>query len=150
MNPSAVSDEFRRALERAGWRCTRQRAAVYDYLRSVDCHPTADEVFHAVQGRIPHIGLGTVYKALDALADAGLVVKIPDPAGRARFDARTEPHYHFRCLRTGRLLDLPAEALPDLLDRLRRDGFRVTACRLEVLGFTPGDDAPPPPGGGPT
>ena len=32
---AAAGDEaLRRALERAGWRCTRQRAAVYAHLRS--------------------------------------------------------------------------------------------------------------------
>src|SRR5262249_13117679 len=58
---------LRQALAEAGWRFTRQREAVYAYLRSVDCHPSAEQVYAAVKEQIPHISLATVYKALEAL-----------------------------------------------------------------------------------
>jgi Fur family transcriptional regulator, peroxide stress response regulator len=56
-------------------RFTRQRAAVYNYLRDSDQHPTAEEVFSAVKSRIPRISLATVYKALDALVASRLARK---------------------------------------------------------------------------
>src|SRR5271166_3107584 len=90
-------DNLRRALEQAGWRYTRQRQEVYDYLCSVASHPTAEDVYRAVRSQIPKISLATVYKALEALASAGLVTKLADVSGAARYDGRTEAHYHFRC-----------------------------------------------------
>src|SRR4051794_32286316 len=84
---------LRRALEQAGWRCTRQRVAVYSFLAAADCHPTAEQVFTAVRGSIPHISLATVYKALEALVDAGLAARIAHESGAARYDARSESHY---------------------------------------------------------
>src|SRR5439155_4739255 len=134
--------ELRHALEKAGWRFTRQRSAVFSYLRSVDLHPTADQVYSAVRQQIPNISLATVYKALEALVDAGLAAKLADADGPARYDCRSEAHYHLRCLKTGQVRDLPTSFDPDLLDKLdptllsslRAQGFLVTGHRLELLG----------------
>jgi Fe2+ or Zn2+ uptake regulation protein len=135
--------EFRRALENAGWRTTRQRAAVFAFLCSTSAHPTADQVYAAVRRHIPNISLATVYKALDALVDARLAAKFSDGEGPARYDTHGEAHYHLRCLKTGQVRDLPLpydpqlpEKLdPSLLDALRRQGFHVTGHRLELLGY---------------
>ena len=67
---------MRGALEQAGWRYTRQRAAVFDYLCSVESHPTAEEVYLTVRRRLPKISLATVYKALEALVDCHLADKL--------------------------------------------------------------------------
>jgi Fe2+ or Zn2+ uptake regulation protein len=134
--------ELRQALENAGWRCTRQRAAVFAYLRSVNSHPTAEQVFAAVRRQLPHISLATVYKALDALVDARLAARIAGGPGPARYDARTERHYHLRCEHTGQVRDLPLPYDPQLLDKLaprladllRRHGFELSGHRLELVG----------------
>src|SRR5437763_3271538 len=110
--------ELRQALERAGWRFTRQRAAVYAYLRAVDLHPTAEQVFAAVRRHIPNISLATVYKALEALVDAQLAARVCDGAGPVRYDGRPEAHYHLRDERTGQVRDLPHPYDPDLLEKL--------------------------------
>jgi len=133
---------LRRALAAAGWRFTRQRAAVFEYLRSTDDHATAEQVYEAVRRRLPHISLATVYKALEALVDKRLANKLPDASGPARYDCRSDAHYHFRCLKTGKLCDLPTpfdshlldKLDPNLVESLRRQGFHVTGHRLELLG----------------
>jgi Fe2+ or Zn2+ uptake regulation protein len=144
----AGEGQLRQALEKSGWRMTRQRAAVFDYLRSVESHPTAEQVFNAVRPRIPKLSLATVYKALEALVDAGLAAKLTDLEGRAHYDGRSDAHYHFRCEETGEVHDLPLPYDPHLLDKLgaevvemlRRQGFHITGHRLELLGQmeTPG------------
>jgi Fur family peroxide stress response transcriptional regulator len=134
--------ELRHALEKAGWRMTRQRAAVFDFLRSVDTHPTADQVFHGVRPYIPKLSLATVYKALEALVDAGLAAKLTDLEGLAHYDGRSEAHYHFRCQETGEVHDLPLPYDPqliqklgaDVIEELHRQGYRITGHRLELVG----------------
>jgi Fe2+ or Zn2+ uptake regulation protein len=143
--------DLRRALEQAGWRFTRQRAAVFTYLRSVECHPTAEQVFAAVRLEVPNISLATVYKALDALVGARLAARLATPGGPVRYDGRSEAHYHLRCERTGEVRDLPLPYDPSLLDRLSPDlaealaaqGFEITGHRLEVVGHFR-SDAPEP------
>ncbi|MGC8641886.1 MAG: Fur family transcriptional regulator [Isosphaeraceae bacterium] len=138
-------EQLRKALEAAGLRCTPQRLAVYDQLGAGSYHPTAEEVFQAVRLKIPRISLATVYKSLEALVAIGAATRLTaaDGTGSARYDARGENHYHFRCLRTGTVLDLPARFDPDLIAKLdphleqilAQQGFRVTGYRLELLGY---------------
>jgi Fur family transcriptional regulator, peroxide stress response regulator len=134
--------DLRRALEQAGWRFTRQRAAVFAYLHAAQAHPTAEQVFAAVRQHIPNISLATVYKALEALVDARLANRLAGDTGPTRYDGRSEPHYHLRCQRTGKVIDLPLPYDPNLLDKLdpqlietlRREGFEITGHRLELIG----------------
>ncbi len=134
--------QLRCALEHGGWRFTRQRAAVFDYLCSVDSHPTAEEVYRAVRRDLPKISLATVYKALEALVDCHLANKLASSDGPARYDSHCDGHYHLRCLKTGRVEDLPTHFDPDLLrkidpnlmEHLRGMGFEVSGYRLEVTG----------------
>jgi Fe2+ or Zn2+ uptake regulation protein len=94
---------------------------------------------------IPRISLATVYKALETLVATGVATKLTAGAGEtsARYDARRDLHYHFRCLRTGAVHDLPTRFDPDLIAKLDphlseylgRQGFHVTSYRLELLGY---------------
>ena len=136
------AEELRRALETAGWRFTRQRAAVHDFLQGASSHPTAEEVYLAVRRRMPRISLATVYKALEALVDSQLADKLTSNEGPVRYDAHSTSHYHLHCSRTGQVRDLDTpfdptlvERLnPQLVEQLRRQGFVVTGYRLEVIG----------------
>jgi Fur family peroxide stress response transcriptional regulator len=138
-------DALRAILEDAGLRCTPQRLAVYDHLTRADEHPTAEDIYRAVRSEVPRISLATVYKALEALVETGVAARLPPVAGDAgaRYDARRDPHYHFRCLRTGTVHDLPTRFDPDLVAKLdpelaeylSRQGLRVTGYRLELIGY---------------
>lgn len=130
---------LRSALESSGQRYTEQRAAVYRYLRGTDSHPTADDVFTAVRIEITDISLATVYKALETLVSCGLAAKLTYGDGSARYDGRTDDHYHARCVRCGSVQDvpehvsIPAPALPAELGL--GAGFAVQGCRVEVVGL---------------
>lgn len=126
---------LRRALEASGQRFTEQRAAVYRYLRSTKAHPTADDVFTTVRTGIPDISLATVYKALETLVGCGLAMKLTYGDGSARYDARTEPHPHARCLSCGAVMDVPGEmSLAAFKGLGSLEGFAVESYRLELLG----------------
>jgi Fur family peroxide stress response transcriptional regulator len=128
---------LRRALEAGGQRFTEQRAAVYRFLAATDSHPTADEVFLQVRSDLPGISLATVYKSLETLVGCGLAVKLAYADGSARYDGRTDPHHHVRCLGCGRVSDVPARMPDDAVVKLREStyGFRVTGYLLELTGY---------------
>ncbi|MFO0909956.1 MAG: transcriptional repressor [Isosphaeraceae bacterium] len=142
-------DALRDALEAAGSRCTPQRAAVYGYLARALHHPTAEEVYLGVRQTIPNISLATVYKALETLVASGLATKLSAGDGSARYDARSDHHYHLRDLRSGEVHDLPtrfdpdliAKLDPELVARLADAGFHVTGYRLELVGYYDGEGA---------
>jgi Fur family peroxide stress response transcriptional regulator len=134
---------LRSALEAAGWRVTPQRAAVYSQLDRAQDHPTAEELYQGVKRTLPRISLATVYKALEALVASGLATKLTAVDGSARYDARSDHHYHLRCLRSGAVQDLSTPFDPDLIEKLdpnltqdlQRQGFHVTGYRLELVGY---------------
>jgi Fur family transcriptional regulator, peroxide stress response regulator len=133
-NPEAGEALLRATLEAHGQRCTEQRSAVYRFLAGTDRHPSADEVFTVVRGEIPDISLATVYKALETLVSCGLAVKLTYGDDAARYDARTDDHYHSRCLRCGVVRDV-AGAAPAIPQIEVGSGFRVEGLRVEVVGY---------------
>jgi Fe2+ or Zn2+ uptake regulation protein len=127
---------LREALEANGQRFTEQRAAVYRSLCDRRDHPTADEVFTAVRAEIADISLATVYKALETLVSCGLAAKLTNGDGSARYDPRTDDHFHLRCLRCGIVRDVESRDVAGALPTIRpADGFRVEGYRLEVVGI---------------
>lgn len=128
-------EELREKLNTRGAQLTSQRAAVYDYLSGVEHHPTAEEVFLAVKPKLPRISLATVYKNLEALVQCGAVSKLTYGDAAARYDIRTDHHYHTRCLECGGIWDLDAREGSELFAHLKpQAGFEVKDYRLELLG----------------
>ncbi len=128
---------LRKALEGNGHRFTEQRAAVYRYLADTDVHPTADDVYLAVRQDLLGISLATVYKSLETLVGCGLAVKLTYGDGSARYDGRTDPHHHARCLACGRVVDIDGDIADSEIEDLqaRTAGFTVTGFRLELSGY---------------
>jgi Fur family peroxide stress response transcriptional regulator len=137
MTPITNERVLRDALEANGQRFTEQRAAVFDFLASTDTHPTAEEVFLAVRRQLPAISLATVYKSLETLVGCGLAVKLTYADHSARYDGRTDPHHHARCVACGRVLDLVGDVSRAEIDSLRgpEGRFMVTGYRLELSGY---------------
>lgn len=129
---------LRRALETHGHRYTAQRAAVYEYLRNVTTHPTADEIFTQVREVMPDISLATVYKALETFVAAGVARKLTLGAGPSRYDARTDDHHHVRCLGCGIVRDVGGTHDSKLIEGFKNEGdFEILDYRLELLGYCP-------------
>ncbi|MGQ0562317.1 MAG: Fur family transcriptional regulator [Gemmatimonadota bacterium] len=128
---------LREALEANGQRYTDQRAAVYRFLLGTDAHPTADDVFTSVRHEIPDISLATVYKSLETLVGCGLATKLTYGDGSARYDGRTDPHHHARCLSCGAVMDVPGNLDTSALHSQLRpvDGFAVEGYRVELVGY---------------
>ena len=87
-------------------RLTSQRQVILEELRKVTSHPTANEVYDMVRKRLPRIGLGTVYRNLDLLADKGIIKKLEVGGEQKRFDGDTSQHYHIRCQECNRVEDI--------------------------------------------
>ena len=89
---------------------SRQRAAILSFLQSRKDHPTAETVYSSVKEAFPNISLGTVYRNLNQLAEAGMIAKHSfGVLGIDHFDYNTSPHYHFVCKCCYAVIDLPIE-----------------------------------------
>ena len=87
-------------------RLTTQRQIILEELGKVTSHPTANEVYDMVRKRLPRIGLGTVYRNLELMAESGIILKLEVGGTQKRFDATVENHYHIRCNSCGKVDDM--------------------------------------------
>jgi Fur family ferric uptake transcriptional regulator len=109
-------------------RLTSQRQVILEELRKVKSHPTANEVYDMVRKRLPRIGLGTVYRNLDLLAEKGIIRKLEVGGDQKRFDGDTSAHYHIRCVKCNRVDDIFIEQS----DKLEQSA--ASCCDYKILG----------------
>ncbi|MGA9529814.1 MAG: transcriptional repressor [Terriglobales bacterium] len=103
---------IKRSLESSGLRCTPQRYAVMAFLMECHRHPTAAEIFEAVNRVDPRSSKATTYNNLRDLVEAGLVREVAVEGRAARFDAKGMRHHHFICDRCGDVEDIEWFDLP--------------------------------------
>jgi len=119
-------------------RNTRQRKLILEELQKLQSHPTAPALYEIVRRRLPKISLGTVYRNLELLAEAGTIRALESCSSEKRFDGNIAPHEHVRCIRCGRvddLFDLPLDLSGGMANDCR--GYRIVGYRLELLGICP-------------
>lgn len=107
------AEAIKRSLEGSGLRCTPQRYAVMAFLTEQDSHPTAAEIFEAVNRVDPRSSRATTYNNLRDLVQAGLVREVAVEGRAARFDAKAMRHHHFICDRCGNVEDLEWYDVPE-------------------------------------
>ncbi|MDP2275945.1 MAG: transcriptional repressor [Archangium sp.] len=106
MSPDLVTQ-----LKGAGIQPSAQRLAVAEYVLGTDQHPSADEVLAQVQASFPMLSRATVYNTLNLFVEKGILRQLVLAEGRTVFDPRLEPHHHFIDDETGRIEDVPWDAV---------------------------------------
>ncbi len=130
MNPQGI----KRFLEGGGLRCTPQRYAVIAFLMACNGHPTAAEIFEAVNRKDPRSSRATTYNNLRDLVQAGLVREVAVEGRAARFDAKGVRHHHFICDRCGNVEDMAWYNVPRPASRAL--GKRILrGCELIFRGL---------------
>ncbi len=125
-------------LRSNGVRMTPQRHAVLDFLMKSKEHPTADEIYKALESRFPNMSVATVYNNLRLFKKAGLVRELTYGDASSRFDGDTSDHYHVICRKCGRIQDLHEPVLHDMNESVSAlTGFEVDDHRLEFYGVCP-------------
>jgi Fur family peroxide stress response transcriptional regulator len=122
-------------LQSAGVRVTPQRLAVFEELRESGEHLSAEALFRRVKERQPSLSLATVYRTLDMLREAGLIVEGRLGDERNFYEANVEPHFHLICLNCHEVRDLSPEGAEALhREAEANSGYRIHWSRLEFFG----------------
>ena len=119
----------------AGLKLTPQRLAVLDYLQRAEGHQTAEQIGAALNRRLPRAARATVYNALRALCDAGLVSEVRLDGATARYDTNLAPHHHFICRRCGRIEDVSAERASPAPAVELGEGYEVEGVEIVLRGL---------------
>lgn len=119
-------------------RLTTQRQIILEELSKVKTHPTASELYDIVRKRLPRIGLGTVYRNLELMAENGMILKLEVGGTQKRFDATTENHYHIRCSGCGKVDDIDTPVMNELVrEAANSTSYEILGHHVEFSGLCP-------------
>jgi Fur family transcriptional regulator, ferric uptake regulator len=123
-------------------RATRQRAAVASVLDELDDFRSAQDLHALLRNRGEPVGLATVYRTLQSLADAGQVDVLRIGDGEAVYRrCSSGHHHHLVCRSCGRAVEVEGPTVERWADRVSAEhGFVDVSHTLEVFG-TCGDCA---------
>lgn len=129
--------EYLDRIEEAGYRITPSRRAVVEAVAAQPGHFTATGLCRAVAERSPGVGRATVFRTLFLLEELGLVERIHSGHGPDGYVAchAGRHHHHLVCRGCGRIREIEACGVEDLLHRLARDeDFAVEGHFIEIHG----------------
>lgn len=135
--PNIPPDHLARLLHQHGYRATPQRLAILNVLAQAQCHLAPGEIYQQVVTHISGIAEPTVYRALDALAQAGIILSAQLGSGKIAYEL-AEPHHHLLCTACQGSIQLPHDSLAPLYTSLEQQtGFLLNHNHLTLLGICP-------------
>ncbi|MFF5772393.1 Fur family transcriptional regulator [Streptomyces californicus] len=118
-------------------RSTRQRAAVAAALDEVDEFRSAQELHDVLKHRGDSVGLTTVYRTLQSLADAGEVDVLRTTEGEAvyRRCSTGDHHHHLVCRLCGKAVEVEGPAVEQWAESIAaQHGYVNVAHTVEIFG----------------
>lgn len=93
-------------LREHGLKATIQRLAILETIDHAG-HIDIDELYKSVSATHPSFSLSTVYKNIEGMQEAGLLVEVPVAGGKPKYEITKEDHIHLICRHCGRIIDKP-------------------------------------------
>ena len=124
-------------LRRRGFKITPQRRAVLSEILRSHEHLTPAAIYEKVSRVHPGIGLVTIYRTLEMLAELGLICEMHVGGNCRSYLMRrpSEHHHHLICSDCGTVIDFTDCDLGELEQRLSRETrFKIDGHLLEFLG----------------
>lgn len=124
-------------ISRPPKRLTRQQTAVADALGETADFTSAQDLHARLRSAGHPVGLATVYRALQTLADEGDVDVLRTDDGESVYRrCRTDSHHHHLvCRQCGRTVEVEGPAVEKWADAVSaRHGFRDVTHTLEIFG----------------
>lgn len=119
-------------------RQTRQRVEILDLLAGLDEFRSAQQLHDLLRTQGSTVGLATVYRAVQALSDAGEVDMLLAADGEAlyRLCERKAHHHHLVCRSCGTAVEIDGPSVERWADAMAAEhGFSDIAHTLELFGM---------------
>lgn len=118
-------------------RPTRQRRAISDVLAGSQDFQSAQDIHDALRHAGDKVGLATVYRTLQAMADAGEVDVLQGVGGEAVYRrCSTHHHHHLVCRSCGRTVEVTGPAVETWADAVAREhDFAEVSHSIELYGI---------------
>ena len=114
-------------------RYSKQRELVMEKVQQLCDHPTAEEIYTEAVKDCPNLSLGTVYRNLNSLVEAGRVRRVSIPGQADRFDHTLPWHSHMYCTVCGCVTDADVDE-KQVMRLVKNQKGRVEECAVVLLG----------------
>jgi Fur family ferric uptake transcriptional regulator len=120
-------------------RSTSQRTAVLDSLRASGRFRTAQDIYSDLRAGGARIGLTTVYRHLQKLADDGTIHTVQTADRQTAYRLCGEgPHHHLVCVSCGSGIEIADAELDGWVEaQASRRGYSELTHRVEIFGLCP-------------
>ncbi len=118
-------------LRSQGLKVTPQRIAILNMLMNTKSHPTAEEIFKALEPTNPTMSLATVYKTLDSFTNVGIIQQLSIDGESLHYDYETKFHPHVICKKCGAVHDLDID-FTDELNAIENKAKADTAYEIDT------------------
>ncbi|WP_127572933.1 transcriptional repressor [Georgenia faecalis] len=122
-------------------RMTRQRAAVTGLLEGTGDFRSAQQIHETLRSRGENVGLATVYRSLQAMADAGDVDVLRGDDGEARYRMclTRQHHHHLVCRSCGTTAEISGAGVEEWATRMAAEhGFVDVDHTVDLFGTCAG------------
>jgi Fur family transcriptional regulator, ferric uptake regulator len=133
-----MHEELPTSLKRLNLKVTPKRIAIMEILTGEPGYLSPEEIWSEMKRRFNRIGLPTVYRILDELAEGNIISKIAHPNRQLYyfFCGNNSHHHHFVCLSCRNVDDINFCAIHELQKEVRKKlSGQVTSHILQVNGL---------------
>lgn len=127
-------------VPKLGARNTRQRTAVINLLSEIDTFASAKEIHRELENRDLQVGLTTVYRTLQSLAEIEAVDVLHMATGETLYRQCVSPHHHHHlvCTQCGRTEEIDGGSVETWAKQVaEQHGFQLTGHDAEIYGLCP-------------
>jgi Fe2+ or Zn2+ uptake regulation protein len=123
-------------LRSQGGRATAaRRATITVLLEAPRNHLSPEDIIRKVRAQHPDVAESTVYRALAALEDLGVVEHVHLGHGPSTYHLSGQAHQHLVCRHCGKVVEVPDSEFADLSERISAGyGFEIDPRHFAILG----------------
>ncbi|OBG32223.1 transcriptional repressor [Mycobacterium alsense] len=120
----------------ASVRSTRQRAAIFTLMETLDEFRSAQELHDELRRRGENIGLTTVYRTLQSMAAAGMLDTLRTDTGESVYRRCSEHHHHHLvCRGCGSTIEVGDREVEQWAAEVAaKHGFTDVSHTIEIFG----------------
>jgi Fur family ferric uptake transcriptional regulator len=130
--------DAREALDAAGYRRGGARAAIVELLGRQNCCLSAQDIHDRLRSAKRPVGIASVYRALDTLAELRQVKRVDAGDGIARYEPLLpdgDHHHHLVCRDCGKVEAFSDPSLEQAIDRAAgSSGYTVDEHEIVLTG----------------
>lgn len=135
-------EDLKQCLQLKQHKLTKQRRTVLQvFLDNPGEHLSAENVYDILRSKSTEIGLATVYRSLELLAELNILQKMEFGDGCSRYELRNnEPdvhqHHHLICRSCGKVTEVSGDMLDELENEVaQKCGFKIVDHQVKLFGY---------------